>query len=932
MKPIKCVFTFFLFTLFWFPSLAQVTTDPSVPNAAEKIKIIYDASKGTTGLANCNCDIYIHIGAVTEGPNSTTWSIVPFQWGTADPNAKMTKVEGEANIYTFELTPNDFFDNPNDLTIYRLGAVFRNAAGTLEGKTSSNGDFFIDLAQGFTVNITDPATNEISLEVGESYTFKAETSATSDISFELDGTEVAEAQSVNSLSYPFSATEAGTFTLTAKAVLGDETDSEAVTINVFTESEQAPLPQGTQLGINYISDTEVILALQAPGKRIAHVIGDFNDWKVLPDYQMKRTPDGEIFWLKISGLTPQQEYIFQYLVDATIRIGDPYADKISDPFLDQEIIDQGRYPGLKPYPSGKTEFQASFLQTAQTPYAWKNVNYEKVDSEELVIYELLVRDFDDRRTYKAVIERLDYLEKLGVNAIQLMPIGEFEGNLSWGYNPSFFFAPDKFYGTKNDLKQLIDEAHGRGIMVILDMVLNHAFGQNPFVRLYNDGDYGAPTEDNPWLNRVAKHPFNVGYDFNHESPYTAAFVDSVNNYWLTEYKFDGFRFDLSKGFTQVNTGDNVGLWSQYDPSRIKIWKGIYDRIKANHPDAYVILEHLSANDEEKELADYGMMFWGNMNFDFREMAKGENKDFGWAYHGNRGWNDPNLVAYQESHDEERVMWESLNFGKTSPVNLRQLENAVNRNQLLTAFYFSVPGPKMLWQFGEFGYDEELNNDRLGIKPTRWEYLNDPQRIRLFKLYQEMIKLKKSHEAFNEPEKTTLNLSGGVKSIILEHPDMDVVIHGNFGLGTAGNVPLSFPSTGTWYNYFTGEELTITSTTVNFNLRASEFLLFTSEPLPKPEDGILQEDFVTSIPDEIIPEGQFNIYPNPTTGKLTVELPEEMNAANYRIIDMSGRVFVSGQSQDIRQKLEFDLGNIQNGIYIFEAFDTRRVLHQRFIKR
>jgi len=203
---------------------------------------------------------------------------------------------------------------------------------------------------------------------------------------------------------------------------------------------------------------------------------------------------------------------------------------------------------------------------------------------------------------------------------------------------------------------------------------------------------------------------------------------------------------------------------------------------------------------------------------------------------------------------------------------------------------------------------------------------------LFKLYQEMIKLKKSHEAFNEPEKTTFNLSGGVKSIILEHPDMDVVIHGNFGLGTAGNVPLSFPSTGTWYNYFTGEELTITSTTVNFNLRASEFLLFTSEPLPKPEDGILQEDFVTSIPDEIIPEGQFNIYPNPTTGKLTVELPEGMNAANYRIIDMSGRVFVSGQSQDIRQKLEFDLGNIQNGIYIFEAFDTRRVLHQRFIKK
>ncbi|WP_332910852.1 alpha-amylase family glycosyl hydrolase [Algoriphagus boritolerans] len=80
---------------------------------------------------------------------------------------------------------------------------------------------------------------------------------------------------------------------------------------------------------------------------------------------------------------------------------------------------------------------------------------------------------------------------MGINAIELMPIGEFEGNLSWGYNPSFFFAPDKYYGTKNDLKRLIDEAHGKGIMILLDMVLNHAFGQNPMVRLYNDGDYGA---------------------------------------------------------------------------------------------------------------------------------------------------------------------------------------------------------------------------------------------------------------------------------------------------------------------------------------------------------------------------------------------------------------------------------------------------------
>ncbi len=925
----------FLFLLFFFVGFsgvfAQVTTEPSVAVSSNSVKIIYDASKGTTGLKDCNCDVYIHIGAVTESASSNAWSIVPFTWATTDPKAKMTKVAGQSNIYTFELVPNQFFTNPNGLTIFRLGMVFRNGDGTKEGKSASNGDFFVDLTQGFQVSFTSPLGSSVSLETGESLDFKASASAVSDISFELDGIEVKNAVGVQSLDYRYTATQAGNYKLVVKAKSGSNEDTQTIDIEVFSPSVVEALPAGAKLGINYISETEVILALQAPGKKLVHVIGDFNDWQVLPAFQMNRTLDGSIFWLRISNLVSRQEYIFQYLVDGTIRIGDPYADKTSDPDSDQELITQNRYPGLKPYPTGKTSYQATYLQTGQDSYIWKNTVYEKPKPEELVVYELLVRDFDEKRTYQAVIDRLDYLKELGINAIELMPVGEFEGNLSWGYNPSFFFAPDKYYGTKNDLKRLIDEAHGKGIVVIMDMVLNHAFGQSPMVRLFNDAEFGAPTSDNPWFNRVAKHPFNVGYDFNHESKSTQAFVDSVNNYWLTEYKVDGFRFDLSKGFTQVESGTNLGTWSQYDPSRIKIWKHIYDRIKAKHPDSYVILEHLSENSEEKELADYGLMFWGNMNFDFRELAKGQNKNLDWAYYGTRGWKNPNLIAYQESHDEERVMWETLNFGAISPINLKQLENAVNRNQLLTAFYMGIPGPKMIWQFGEFGYDVELNNNRLAIKPTKWEYRNNPERMRLFKLYQEMIELKDDHIAFNKPSKTTLSLESTVKSITLEHPDMDVVIHGNFGLSTVGNIPLSFPKVGKWYNYFTGEELNLTSTSFNFNLRSSEFLLFTSKPLPKPESGIVQVDFVTAIPEEIAPEGEIQLYPVPTKGRLMIAFPEDMSGVKFRVADMAGRVLLEGASTSGGKILELDVTNIQAGIYIFEAYDHKRVLRRRFIK-
>lgn len=916
---------FFLLNLSF--GFSQVTTQPTFPRADQKIKIIYDATKGTTGLKDID-PVYIHIGAVVAGPTSTTWAIVPFTWGTADPNARMVKTA--PNIWEWEFTPNEFFKPTASQTIYRLGMVFRNATGSLEGKNDTNGDFFVDLSQGFEVTFTNPTSSKL-LELGESQEIRIAVSDKADLSLEINGTAVDSAPAAENLTYTFQATTEGAFKVVAKATKTGEEDTSEITLTVVGPSPQAPLPAGAKKGINYISDTEAILVLEAPLKKNVFLIGDFNNWEVLPQFQMNQTPDKELFWYRLTGLVPKQEYIFQYLVDGDIRIGDPYADKVSDPFLDDEIIAQNRYPGLKPYPKGKTEFQATFLQTAQDQYQWKYLNYEKPAMEKLVVYELLVRDFDDRRTFKAVVDRLDYLTSLGINAIELMPIKEFEGNLSWGYNPSFFFAVDKFYGPKNHLKELIDEAHKRGMVVILDMVLNHAFGQSPFVRLYNDGDYGAPTLDNPWLNRVAKHPFNVGYDFNHESPYTKSFVDSVNNYWLTEYKVDGFRFDLSKGFTQVNSGDNVGFFGEYDPSRISIWKNIYDQIKKNHPDAYVILEHFADNTEEKELSNHGLMFWGNMNFDFRDIAKGNSRNFDWGFYQTRGWNNNTLVGYMESHDEERTMWESLTWGQTSPLNIRQLSNAVNRNQLMAAFFFSIPGPKMMWQFEEFGYDVELNNDRLGIKPTKWQYLDDPERQRLLNMYKAMMELKSTNNAFNKPQNATLELTQPLKSIKLTDGDFRMVLYGNFGLTDINNATLTFPSTGTWYNFFTGEEIVLTGNSRTFRLRGNEFLMFTNKKLPLPEGEILQ-DPILSINPEIGNPSEFKIYPVPASDRLTVVIPSSMNKVNFRIMDVTGKVLQEEVNLAMDKNLQVDIQDFTSGLYIFEISDNRQIMRKRFIKK
>ena len=134
--------------------------------------------------------------------------------------------------------------------------------------------------------------------------------------------------------------------------------------------------------------------------------------------------------------------------------------------------------------------------------------------------------------------------------------------------------------------------------VVIDMVLNHSYGQSPLVRLYFEN--GKPTAENPWYNVTSnfQNPdAQWGYDFNHESADTKAFVDSVTSYWLTYYKVDGFRFDFTKGFS--NTVYGPSDWgSAYDASRIAILERMTDKIKAVNPNAYVIFEHLADNSVE----------------------------------------------------------------------------------------------------------------------------------------------------------------------------------------------------------------------------------------------------------------------------------------------------------------------------------------------
>jgi 1,4-alpha-glucan branching enzyme len=593
-------------------------------------------------------------------------------------------------------------------------------------------------------------------------------------------------------------------------------EDPAENTNVIPPLEQMNLRDG----ITRISDDSLAFVLFAPKKESVHLVGDFNNWKLSEAYKMHK--DGDRFWIKIGIPDKNKEYICQYVIDKNIYMADPYANKVIDP-------------------SGDITQVAMEVTTKTDNYNWKTSAFSITDPRNLVIYEILIRDFTAKRSIKGVQEKISYLKSLGVNVIELMPFNEFEGSDGWGYNPSFYFAPERSYGTTNDFKSFIDECHAEGIAVIMDMVLNHSYGQSPLVRMYQNDD-GTVSPDNPWYNvksNFANKDAQWGYDFNHESVYTQSFADSVCAYWMKEFRVDGFRFDFTKGFSNTPhpaTG-NDSWGSLYDAARIKNLKRIYNEIKKRKPDAILICEHLAENREEKELADYGIMLWGNLNYNMNEatMGWGEESagdglkgDISWASYLQRDWAQPHLVSYMESHDEERIMFKNEQYGNQSDdYNVKNLATGLQRTEAAAVILLSIPGPKMIWQFGELGYDVSIDyNDRLGKKPIRWEYLDVPERKNLHDVFASMITLHKNDPAFSTND-YTIDLTNNFKSIVLRSSDKTVVALANFDV-IPKNKEVHFGKAGTWKEYFTNQTITTSATTENISLVAGEYRLYFSE--------------------------------------------------------------------------------------------------------
>jgi len=915
------------------------TVEPAIFTSSTEITVTYDVT-GNSLADLASAWIWVWI---PDKNIDAKYNVNPASDDAAlTDNVKFTKSTADSKTtFTITFKPQDVFDGDISSEV-QLGML-------LKGNDWSNGqtvDHVVNMSQEdeFSAILLKPEFDLVFINTNESIPVEAIASENANFSLKVNDVSVDAQDNLMEYSYSHLATETEGI-IECALTISDPASLEDTVIQfsyiIRTNTIELPRPEGIISGINYDENdnSTATLCLLAPMKSSVYVLGEFNDFSIFPEYQMLK--DGEYFWLELNNLTPGEEYAFQYLVDESVYVADPYADKILDP--DDRFIPASIYPNLKQYPAealrNKWYFnRLSVLQTDQQEYNWAHDTYNIPAKDNLIIYELLIRDFfeTDERSYENLIDTLSYFKSLGVNVIELMPIQEFNGNSSWGYNPTFMFAPDKAYGTKKKLKDFIDAAHSQDIAVILDIVFNHQDIPNPYAAMYfdfNDGIF-KPTAENPWFNVEATHPFSVFSDMDHESSYTKHFMDTTLHYWINEYHVDGFRFDLSKGFTQTVSGSDVGRWSQLDQSRIDILTRMADEVWSYAPNTWLCLEHFADNSEESVLADYGFLIWGNMHGAYKETILGyhdNNKsNLEWGYAPQRGWQDHNLITYMESHDEERQMFEVLSFGNADgDYDTKNVQTALDRIKAASTFLYLVPGPKMFWQFGELGYDISIEeNGRTGEKPLLWNYYDDTDRKKLHDLKAELIKFRVENPIINEGE-FIWSPESAVKRMIMGDDNMKLMAIGNFDV-TGKMIAANFPEPTTWYDFFTGDAFEVANTGMELLFEPGEFHIYTTQKIEGVKEDLVPwgSNFVVTGIEETL-QGKIQLYPNPSKDFLKITgLPS--GNYNMNVHDANGRKVLERKAM-ISQHLEADLQEIPEGIYFLTLQGDQNKFRFKVIK-
>ena len=907
------------------------SVNPPTFEETESITVTFTVNESSFGVASSHA-LYLWAWSF-DSANANLNSPTNGVWESSGTANKLTYVSssGTTGTYTYTMnTVKSFYGNRTN-PLSRIGFLVKTLTGNYKSQ-----DIVLPVGK-FQMSLTNPVAGSTNfLNSGSSVTVSATTSQNATFKLKANGNVVnSTSTGATSYNYSYTVTQDAALELEGTSTINSEVQTKSFTVVTTPSVQTAAIPSWIRQGINYDANdaTKIGLAIYAPGKSYVHVIGSFNNWTVSNAYLMKRdTTNPDLYWIEITGLTPQQIYTFQYRTNDGKKVADPFSRLVLSPD-DDPWIEAADYPNLPAYPAGQ-QFDVSVVQTGMPTYNWQVPNFTKPAKDNLIVYELLVRDFTVEQNWQSMIDKIPYLKSLKINAVELMPVMEFEGNNSWGYNPSFHFALDKAYGTSDKFKEFIDKCHQNGIAVILDIALNHATQRNPLVRLWNndpDGDgYGAPNSSNPYFNTVAKHAYNVNEDMNHSSTATRYYVERVLEQWITEYKIDGFRWDLTKGFTQNCTASDQTCTNAYQQDRVDVLKLYADKQWSFDPSSYVIFEHLGTDSEEQQWANYrigegkGVITWDNLNYAYYQNTMGfaTGSNINRADYENHGFTERRNKTYGESHDEERLMYKNLTSGNTNGTyNVKTLSTALERQKTFAATLFTIPGPKMIWQFGELGYDLSINRCTNGTinngcrtdpKPsafsTTLNYYNDPQRKAVYDTWAKIINLRVNNEVFNTK---TFNINSGdlMPRIYIWNDALpstslkNVVVLANFTLSSQNIIP-NFPYTGTWYNLMDNSTLNVTNTTSPVTLNPGEFRIFGNATALSTNDMVKPSQ-----------SQKLEVLQNPTTNGVIQVRYSNAKGGNLYLYDLSGKMLktqkVSANSGDDT----ISVSNLQSGNYL-----------------
>lgn len=824
----------FLFALALLPLLcsAQVTTIPAIiqKGYSGEITVIFNPNQGNGGMKGAT-QCYAHTGITYNGQ---AWQKAG-TWRDGKEKYKMTK-NGDGN-WELKITPDiyTYYGVANTTNITQMCFVFNDGpSGSKEGKTAANGDIFVNLAEaGLMASVS--LDKEGIVDKGQTINVSCNATESATMVLKMNGSEV-KTGTGTAMTYSVQTSQAGDYRFELTATANGVTATASAMVCVPNTNVQQARPSGIDMGIYYDSDqTKVTLSTFAAHcttagstanltpEKYVFVVGDFNNWTVSSDYQLKQ--DGNYFWITLTGLTAKKEYAFQYVVvrtDGTIKyLSDMFTEKVltQDDQYEPRTIDRT----LRDYPKQADGGYVATFQTGRSAYKWSSATaqFKRPNRNNLLIYELWVYDYTAEHSFAGLLKRLDYIKDLGFNAIELMPVSEFDGNINWGYTPNHYFALDKAYGTRDQFCQLVDECHKRGLAVIIDMVFNHATGNNPMNKLYPYGDdlkYNAFFMTKEQAGAIHTDA-NFSEEWDHSFAPTRNMFTRCLNYWLDTYKVDGFRMDLSHGYCGRTTYDAVSNLKHY-----------YDNAIKPH-DAYFILEHWGnhADSDRPQLINYGMLCWLNTSNAYSQLAMGYMDDSNIS-----GANQDGFVTYSESHDEERNFYKAKAYGNGL---VKTDETArLNRVPATLAFNLLLNGSHMIYMYNELGYDYSINSKHGSTvisneyrcepkdRPDEHSWFTNTLRMEQYDRVAQVVKLRtqiKPELFAGNPQTTNVSLAtSSVRTILWGTGSDAVYMVANFSPSAAQTITLP---AGTWYDYLDGNG----QVTSSYTLQPGMLKIFTA---------------------------------------------------------------------------------------------------------